>query len=342
MVTPFDRPPEERHMLEITVEERAWPLLRPFTISRGTRDVARTVIVTLSDGKGRTGTGEAVPYPRYGEAVEDTVAELEAAAPSIASGISHDDIPRLLSGKAARNALDCALWDLEAAQTEKPVWKLAGLPRPAPLVTAYTISLGSPEDMADQARHNAGRPLLKLKLGADAAGDIMRLRAVRMAAPHSRIIVDANEGWQPDSLPTLFAVCADCGVELIEQPLPADADEALSRIIRPVPVCADESVHDIEDLPALRSRYDAVNIKLDKTGGLTPALRLASTAREQDFEIMVGCMLASSLAMAPAFLVAQLARWTDLDGPLLLAEDFAPSMQHENSVIQPPEPALWG
>ena len=329
-------------MLEVTIEERVWPLLRPFTISRGTRDVARTVIVTLTDTEGRKGIGEAVPYPRYGESVEETVAELERATSLIAEGISHDDIPRFLSGMAARNALDCALWDLEAARTGRPVWELAGLPRPAPLVTAYTISLGSPEDMADQARQNARRPLLKLKLGADAAGDIMRLRAVRMAAPRTRIIVDANEGWQPDDLPALFAVCVDCGVELIEQPLPADADEALARIIRPVPVCADESAHGPEDLPALRSRYDAINIKLDKTGGLTGAIRLAKAAREQGFEIMVGCMLASSLAMAPAFLVAQLARWTDLDGPMLLAEDFEPAMRHENSIIQPPEPALWG
>ncbi len=329
-------------MLEVTVEERAWPLLRPFTISRGTRDMARTVIVTLTDEKGRKGIGEAVPYPRYGESVEETIAELEARTSSITGDITHDDIPHLLAGMAARNALDCALWDLEAAQTGQPVWQLAGLPRPEPLVTAYTISLGSPEDMADQARQNAGRPLLKLKLGADAAGDIMRLRAVRMAAPRTRIIVDANEGWRPEDLPALFAVCVDCGVELIEQPLPASSDEALARVIRPVPVCADESAHGPEDLPALRSRYDAINIKLDKTGGLTGAIRLAEAARAQGFEIMVGCMLASSLAMAPAFLVAQLARWTDLDGPLLLAEDFAPPMRHENSVIQPPEPALWG
>ncbi len=329
-------------MLTITVEERAWPLLRPFTISRGTRDVARTIVVTISDAEGRTGMGEAVPYPRHGETVEETIAELERAAPSVAGGISHDDIPRILSGKAARNALDCALWDLEAARTGRPVWQLAGLPRPEPLVTAYTISLGSPEDMADQARQNSRRPLLKLKLGSDAAGDVMRLRAVRMAAPRARIIVDANEGWRPEDLPTLLAVCVDCGVELVEQPLPADADEALARIIRPVPVCADESAHGAEDLPALRSRYDAINIKLDKTGGLTGAIRLAKAAREQNFEIMVGCMLASSLAMAPAFLVAQLARWTDLDGPMLLAEDFEPAMRHENSIIQPPEPALWG
>ncbi len=329
-------------MLKITVEERAWPLSRPFTISRGTRNVARTVIVSLTDAEGRKGIGEAVPYPRYGETVEETVAELERAAPTLARGITHDDIPRILAGKAARNALDCALWHLEAARSGRPVWKLAGLPRPGPLVTAYTIGLGSPEDMADQARQNAGRPLLKLKLGSDAAGDIMRLRAVRLAAPAARLIVDANEGWRPDDLPALLAVCVDCGVELVEQPLPADADEALARIIRPVPVCADESAHGIEDLPALRSRYDAINIKLDKTGGLTGAIRLAAAARDQGFEIMVGCMLASSLAMAPAFLVAQLARWTDLDGPMLLAEDFDPPMRHENSIIQPPEPALWG
>ncbi len=330
-------------MLRLATEEKRWPLIRPFAISRGTRSESRTIHVTLTDDEGRSGRGEAVPYARYGETIPAALNALEAARTEIERGLAHEDIPALVSLKAARNALDCALWDLRAKQAGRPVWELAGLSPPLPRVSACTISLDTPERMAAQAGENAARPLLKLKLGAGAAGDdIARLRAVRAAAPETRLIVDANEGWRAEDLPLLFSACAECAVELIEQPLPAGRDAALGEIARPVPVCADESIHGPEDLPALAPLYDAVNIKLDKTGGLTPALRLARAARAQGFGVMAGCMLASSLAMAPAFLVAQSARWTDLDGPLLLARDCQPAMREENSILQPPEPALWG
>ncbi len=330
-------------MLRITIEEQAWPLIRPFVISRGARNEARTIIVTLDDGNGNSGRGEAVPYARYGETIGEATAQLRAIAPAIESGLEHADIPRLVTMKAARNALDCALWDLRAKQGGKAVWQLAGLRRPEPLITAFTISLGPPGEMAGQARRNRSRPLLKLKLGAGAAADDMaRIEAVRKAAADARIIIDANEAWRPADLPALFALCHDCGVELIEQPLPAGEDAALADIPRPVPLCADESIHDAKDLPALAPLYDAINIKLDKTGGLTPALELARAAQDTGLALMTGCMLASSLAMAPAFLVAQLCAWTDLDGPLLLAKDASPPMREDNSTLHPPSPALWG
>ena len=330
-------------MLRITVEEQAWPLIRPFVISRGARGEARTIIVTLSDEAGNTGRGEAVPYARYGETIADAMAQLRAIAPAIENGLEHAGIPRLVSMKAARNALDCALWDLRARQTGRPVWQLAGLRQPEPLITAFTISLGRPEEMAAEARRNAARPLLKLKLGAGtAADDMARVAAARKAAPKARIIIDANEAWREEDLPALFTTCHEYGIELIEQPLPAGEDAALARMPRPVPVCADESAHDLPDLPALSPLYDAINIKLDKTGGLTPALELARAAQDAGLALMTGCMLASSLAMAPAFLVAQMSAWTDLDGPLLLAADASPPMREDNSTLQPPAPALWG
>ncbi len=330
-------------MLRITVEEQAWPLIRPFVISRGARNEARTIIVTLSDEDGNRGRGEAVPYARYGETIEEAMEQLRAIAPAIENGLEHTGIPRLLSMKAARNALDCALWDLRAKQSGKAVWQLAGLRRPEPLITAFTISLGPPGEMAAQAHQNAARPLLKLKLGAGAAADDMaRIEAVRQAAPDARIIIDANEAWREEDLPALFTTCQACGIELIEQPLPAGQDAALADIPRPVPLCADESIHDVKDLPALSPLYDAINIKLDKTGGLTPALELARAAQDAGLALMTGCMLASSLAMAPAFLVAQLCTWTDLDGPLLLATDASPPMREDTSTLHPPAPALWG
>ncbi len=331
-------------MPTLQAEPRSWPLKRPFTISRGTRTEARTVIVTLRDDDGHAGRGEAVPYARHGETVEQTLAELAAAAPRLArmGSLHHEDIPRLLSGKAARTALDCALWDLRARRCGRPAWQLAGLPRPVPLVTAFTISLARPRDMARQARENAHRPLLKLKLGGAPDEDVARLRAVRAAAPRARIIVDANEGWKERHLPALLAACAGCGVELVEQPLPAGRDGALAGIDSPVPLCADESVHEAADLPALAPAYDAVNIKLDKSGGLSAALELLHAAQDKGLDVMIGCMLASSLAMAPAFLLAACARWVDLDGPLLLAEDSTPPLREENGRLTPPQPALWG
>jgi L-alanine-DL-glutamate epimerase-like enolase superfamily enzyme len=326
-------------MPSLEIARESWPIAGSFTISRGSKTSAEVVVVTLRDGP-HMGRGECVPYPRYEETLPQVVAALEKARLAIERGISHDDVPGLLIPRAARNALDCALWDLEAKRSGMPAWRLAGLAIPQPLVTAYTLSLDTPEAMAEAAARVAARPLLKLKLGSK--GDAERLRMIRKAAPKCRLIVDANEGWAPENLAHILAVCADVGVELVEQPLPAADDEFLRGLARDVIVCADESVHDRQGLDRLIGKYDAVNIKLDKTGGLTEALALAQAARDQGFRIMVGCMLATSLSMAPAVLVAQNASVVDLDGPLLLRHDRQPGIAYEGSIMNPPPPELWG
>ena len=325
--------------MRLVIAEQRWPIAGSFTISRGSKTEAHVVTATLEDG-GFTGHGECVPYPRYEETVPQVMAALEAVRGRIEAGITRADIASVLEPHAARNALDCALWDLAAKRGGKPVWQLAGLPEPKPVTTAYTLSLDTPEAMGEAAARAAARPLLKLKLGRE--GDVERLRLVRRNAPESRLIVDANEGWTPDNLAAMLAACADVGVELVEQPLPAGDDEALRGIARAVTVCADESAHGLDTLDQLVGKYDAINIKLDKTGGLTPAIALARAARERDLGIMVGCMLATSLAMAPAFLLAPLAEVIDLDGPLLLKEDRVPAIRFEGSLMQPPPPGLWG
>jgi L-Ala-D/L-Glu epimerase / N-acetyl-D-glutamate racemase len=267
-------------------------------------------------------------------------AALGAMSGALAQGLDRTGLQQAMPAGAARNGLDCAFWDLEAKRTGRPVYELAGLPAPQPLVTAYTISLGSPSAMADAAAKAATRPLLKIKLGG--AGDPERLRAVRQAAPRSQLIADANEGWSANNLEQNLAACAEAGVTLLEQPLPAEHDAVLATIRRPIPVCADESVHDRATLPSLAGRYDAVNIKLDKTGGLTEALAMAEEARRLGFGIMAGCMVATSLAMAPAMLLAQRARVVDLDGPLLLAKDRPDGLRYDASLVHPPTSALWG
>ena len=245
-----------------------------------------------------------------------------------------------LSAGAARNALDCAFWDLEAKRSRKRAWALAGLDRPAPVETAYTIGLDTPAAMGAKARANAYRPLLKVKLTG--AEDLDRVAAVRENAPHARLIVDANEGWRPDQVEPLSRALQKLHVQLIEQPLPAGQDEALAGLARPIPLCADESCHTRADLGRLAGLYDAVNIKLDKAGGLTEALRLRDAAARLGLGVMVGCMVSTSLAMAPAVLAAQGADFADLDGPLLLARDRSPALRYEGSIVYPPEPGLWG
>jgi L-alanine-DL-glutamate epimerase-like enolase superfamily enzyme len=321
-------------LLDAVVE--TWPIVGTFVISRGAKREAHVVIASVSDGT-RTGRGECVPYARYGESVESVRAAILAAR-----GIGdRAELVRWMPAGAARNALDCAMWDLEAKRAGRSVAALAGLSAPRPVVTAYTISLASADAMAAKAAEAArGMPLLKLKLGGD--GDAARLRAVRAACPGARLIADANEAWTPAMLAELMAVAAETGVEVIEQPLPADADQALGKIERAVPVCADESVHARDSLDKLQGRYDAVNIKLDKAGGLTEALALAAQARARGFRIMVGCMVATSLATAPAVLLAQGADWVDLDGPLLLARDRVPGLRYDGALVHPPEPQLWG
>ena len=324
-------------MLEARIER--WPIAGSFTISRGAKTEAVTVVAEVSRD-GHSGRGECVPYPRYGETPEATLAALQSMQQALQHGLDREALQAAMPAGAARNALDCALLDLEAKIAGQRVWNLLGRPAPRACTTAYTISLGTPETMSAATAKAAHRPLLKIKLGGD--GDGARIAAVRKAAPESELIVDANEAWTVHNLEQNLAECAEVGVTLVEQPLPADQDEALARIKRAVAVCADESVHDRKSLDGLRDRYDAVNIKLDKTGGLTEALAMADAAHALGFDIMVGCMVATSLAMAPAMLLAGQARFVDLDGPLLLAQDRDGGLRYEGSLVYPPEAALWG
>ena len=322
--------------LTIDAVVETWPIAGAFVIARGAKREATVVVARIGDGT-VTGRGECVPYARYGETVagvRDAILGMRGALRDRASLLQQ------MPAGAARNALDCALWDYEAKRSGTPAAQLAGLAALKPATTAYTISLDAAEAMATASAAAArSMPLLKLKLGG--TGDAARLRQVRAACPGVRLIADANEAWTPELLPSLMAVAAETGVELIEQPLPAGADAALAGP-RPVAVCADESLHDRAGLAALEGRYDAVNIKLDKAGGLTEALALAAAARARGLEIMVGCMVSTSLAMAPAILLAQDADWVDLDGPLLLGRDRTPALRYEGAVVHPPEPPLWG
>ncbi len=319
--------------MQVSVTRDVFRLAQVFTISRGSRTEAQVLTVTVSDGV-HQGRGECVPYARYGETLDSVTAQIEGASVTDRAALY------TLPAGAARNALDCALWDLEAKRTGRRVWELAGLPEPRPEITAYTLSLDTPEAMQAQAAENAFRPLLKIKLGTP--DDMARLEAVRAGAPKSTIIVDANEGWSAEIYAELAPHLSRLGVALVEQPLPAGEDEALLGMARPVPVCADESCHDRASLAALKSKYDVVNIKLDKTGGLTEALKLRRSAQSQGYRVMVGCMVGSSLAMAPATLVAQGAMVTDLDGPLLLAEDRDTPLKFDSAGVHPPAPDLWG
>ena len=327
--------------MDLSVSIEHWPLRGAFTISRGSKTEAVVVVAELTDGA-RRGRGECVPYARYGETPDGIVAAIEAIRPALRAGLDRAALqPRMPPG-AARNALDCAYWDVNAKAAGRRVYELAGLVAPVPRTTAFTISLAAPAAMAEAAERAASRLLLKIKLGGADDDDRRRIAAVRRAAPRAELIVDANEGWSDTNLAQNLAACADCGVTLIEQPLPEAQDGMLSRIKRPIPICADESVHDRASLPRLAGKYDAVNIKLDKAGGLTEALALAAEAERRGFAVMVGCMVATSLSMAPAMLVAQRARHVDLDGPLLLAADRPAGLRYDGSLVSPPEPALWG
>jgi L-alanine-DL-glutamate epimerase-like enolase superfamily enzyme len=325
--------------MELSVRIERWPLAGAFTISRGSKTEAYVVVAELNDGTHR-GRGESVPYRRYGETADRIVAAIEAMRPVLRQGLDRSALQHAMRPGAARNALDCAYWDVNAKAAGRRAHELAGMAAPVPLTTAYTISLGTPAAMAEAAERAAWRPSLKVKLGGDDDGE--RIAAVRRGAPQAELIVDVNEGWREDNLAENLAACADAGVTLVEQPLRAGGDEALAHIRRVIPVCADESVHDCASLDALAGKYDAVNVKLDKAGGLTEALALATAAERRGLTVMVGCMVATSLAMAPAMLVAQRARVVDLDGPLLLAKDRPEGLRYDGSLIYPPEPALWG
>ena len=314
-------------------------LSTPFRISRGVKTAADVVTVTIAQGA-VTGRGEAVPYPRYGETIEETIAAIRAIAPAIAAGLTRAELAGLLPAGAARNAVDCALWDLEARLAGTSVAALAGLPEPVALPSAMTIGLDTPDAMARAAARHAQVPLLKIKV--DRSDPAAQIAAVRAAAPAPRLIVDPNESWTIDTLEVLKPHLAEWRIDLLEQPLPAGEDEALAGFDSPVPVCADEALHTAADLDALAGRYAVVNIKLDKTGGLTEALTLANTARAKGFGLMVGCMVCSSLGIAPAMLLGGQAAFVDLDGPLWLSEDRPGGATDRNGMLSPPAPGFWG
>ncbi|MFO1148444.1 MAG: N-acetyl-D-Glu racemase DgcA [Alsobacter sp.] len=324
--------------LEVRTERFA--IAGAFTIARGSRTEAVVVAVILREGAAR-GWGECVPYARYGETPESVVAQIEVARSFIEAGGGRQDLLEALPAGSARNALDCALWDLEAKLTGVPAYVAAGLARLAPATTCFTISLGEPDAMAAAASRAAERPILKIKLGGG-EGDAARIAAVRRAAPDAVLVVDANEGWREADYAAQVEACAAAGVALIEQPLPAGEDDVLARFPRPIPLCADESAHGVESLGRVAGLYDALNVKLDKTGGLTAALDLAEAAAARGLGLMVGCMVGTSLAMAPAMLLAPRARFVDLDGPLLLQRDREPGLVYEGSTVFPPSPSLWG
>lgn len=326
-------------MIDLSIQHDRFKIRGLFSIARGSRTHADVVTVTLKQGSA-TGRGECTPYARYGESVESVSAEIETLRPALTTGLDREALQTLLPPGAARNAVDCALWDLEAKSSGTPAYQLAQLPKLAPMVTAFTLSLDTPEAMAKAAYENRHRPLLKVKLGGD--GDPERMRAVCGHAGDAKIIVDANEAWSPENLWSWLELAAELGIALVEQPLPAADDAMLAERAHIVPICADESAHDRKGLDTLKARYDMVNIKLDKTGGLTEALTMKQAAREAGLGVFVGCMMGSSLAMAPATLAAQDADYVDLDAPLLLDEDRDPALTFEGSTLNPPSPALWG
>lgn len=313
-----------------------WPLSQPFVISRGAKQFARVVVVELTAGD-NIGRGEAVPYARYGQTPHSTLAALREPLP-----LTRKELSQSLPPGAARNALDCALWDLEAKHRRLPCHEIAGTPRPVPVETCFTISLDTATRMAQQAAALPHLRLLKLKLGGNDNEDAARMRAVREARPDSRLVADANEAWNPDDLQHLFEAAFEAGLELIEQPLPAGQDAKLATMARPVPICADESVHTTADLEALSTCYDAVNIKLDKAGGLSEALAMKRRAHQLGYKTMIGSMVATSLAVAPAMLLTPGADWVDLDGPLLLARDREEGLSFKDGWVSPCEPEFWG
>jgi L-Ala-D/L-Glu epimerase len=325
--------------MQMHIEQQVWPLRGVFRIARGARTHAQVVTVTLNKD-GAIGRGECVPYARYEETCESVCAQLSAIAPRVEAGIDIKTAQTLLPAGAARNALDCALWDLEAKTSGKSVWQLAGMEAPKPVLTAYTISLDEPEAMAEAALAASGRPLLKVKIGG--AGDIERVRAVAKARPDARLIVDANEGLSEQSLPELLSQARALNIDVIEQPFAASKDARLGQVAAPIAICADESFHTSADIEHLLQNYDAVNVKLDKTGGFTEGLKAVRDARAAGLRVMVGCMVGTSLVTAPAVLLAQLADWADLDGPLLLEKDCEPGLFYDGSILHPPERALWG
>ena len=324
--------------MRISAGEETWPLVKPFRISRGSRTEAQVVVVTITDGQ-HTGRGEGVPIKRYNQTPASVLAEIESIKD--AANLNRQQLQKVLPPGVARNAVDCAVWDLEARISGKRAWELANIPIAPEVETTFTISLDTPEAMAAAAKAVTNLPILKLKLGGDQS-DLARVEAVHEATPKARLLVDANESWTAEHYRRVVPSLAELGVELIEQPFPAEADRILTTLDRPIPVCADESCHTTADLPKLKNSYDVVNIKLDKTGGLTEALLLVDGAHQAGFKILIGCMVCTSLAIAPARLLASTADWVDLDGPLLLGRDRDNSIQYDNGKMGIPAQELWG
>ena len=325
-----------RHRRTVNARPETWPLARPFRIARGAKDEARVIVVEIAQ-EGMTGRGECVPYARYGETMESVLADIARLAEAVEGGAGRQD---LYGAGAARNGIDCALWDLEARLAGQTVWQHAGLSEPSSLVTAWTIGINSPETMMRAAADNRTRPLLKVKLDGECIME--RMCAVREGAPGARLVIDANEAWTMEQLLRVADDLAGLGVKMIEQPLPAGKDEALAGYRCPLVLCADESCHTADDVDRLAERYDMVNIKLDKAGGLTGAMALRRAARNRGLRVMVGCMVSTSLAMAPAMLVAEGADIVDLDGPLMLRVDREGGIHYDGSVMHPPHVSLWG
>ncbi|MFB9136193.1 N-acetyl-D-Glu racemase DgcA [Vibrio olivae] len=324
--------------MKVTVNTQSWPIRGSFTISRGSKTHAETIVVEI-EHQGMIGRGECVPYGRYGESIDSVKAEIESVIAQVESGINREQLQPLLPSGAARNALDCALWDLECKQGSASIWDKLNISA-EPLITAYTLSLDTPDNMEKTAIDNAHRPLLKLKLGGP--GDLKRVQAVRRGAPNATIILDANEAWTKEVYLQLVPELIKLNVAMIEQPFHADEHHVLDELERPIPICADESCHDRQSLDQVIGRYDMINIKLDKTGGLTEALALKAQAEQAGLRIMVGCMVSSSLSMAPAFVVAQGAEVVDLDGPLLLSKDIEHGFEFDNNSMLPFHSQLWG
>lgn len=324
--------------MNIEAREEVWPLKEVFRISRGSRTEARVVVVTVADGE-HVARGEGVPIRRYKQSAESVIAEIESIKSE--KNLNRHRLGELLPAGTARNALDCARWDLEAKISGKRAWELVNVQMIPEVETSFTISLDAPDRMAAAAKAAASSPILKLKLGGDDA-DLARVEAVRNAAPNERLLIDANESWSPDHYRKIVPALKELGIALIEQPFPADADEVLESLNHPIPVCADESCHTTDDLSRLKNRYEVINVKLDKTGGLTEALRLCESARENGFKLLIGCMVGTSLGMAPARLLASAADYVDLDGPLLLARDRHNALSYRNGKIGMPARELWG
>lgn len=330
--------------MQIEAQEEVWPLKNVFRISRGERTETQVVVVTIKDGQ-HIGRGEAVPIRRYNQTTASALEQIEQIKRE--KNLDRQALQTLLPPGAARNALDCALWDLEAKKSGKRVWELANVPMKAEVETSFTISLDAPEKMGASAQahsqNQSGAPgPLKLKLYGGDDADLARVQAVHATVPDARLIIDANESWSVEHYRKTVAALKETGVELIEQPFPAATDESLETLDHPVPVCADESCHTSDDLPRLKKRYEMINVKLDKTGGLTEALRLCQRAREAGFKILIGCMVGTSLSMAPARVLASVADYVDLDGPLLLARDREHRLAYRNGKIALPSPELWG